>query len=49
VIGVVAYGDGYLMVAIDGGVFNFSTHPFLGSLGGDPPDEPIIAIASLFG
>jgi hypothetical protein len=30
------YGDGYAMVGEDGGVFSFSTEPFLGSLGGQP-------------
>ena len=31
---MVAFGNGYLMVASDGGIFNFSDKPFLGSLGG---------------
>jgi hypothetical protein len=43
---VVPYGDGYLLVASDGGVFNFSNKPFSGSLGGNPPPTPIIGIAA---
>jgi hypothetical protein len=35
------YGDGYLMVARDGGIFAFSGQPFLGSPGADPPANPI--------
>ncbi|MCP4958131.1 MAG: hypothetical protein GY925_02565 [Actinomycetia bacterium] len=41
--GMVAYGGGYLMVASDGGAFNFGA-PFFGSLGADPPEDPIVAI-----
>jgi hypothetical protein len=44
--GLVAYGNGYLMVASDGGVFDFSTKPFLGSLGGRPLSGPILGIAA---
>ena len=36
VIGMVRYGDGYLMVGADGGIFNFSDRPFPGSLGASP-------------
>jgi hypothetical protein len=43
---MVPYGNGYLMVATDGGVFNFSTLPFSGSLGGTPPARPIVAVAA---
>ncbi len=43
---MVRYGDGYLMVASDGGVFDFSDQPFLGSLGSNPPAAPIVSIAS---
>jgi len=35
VIGMVAYEDGYLMVAGDHGIFDFSSEPFLDSLGAD--------------
>jgi hypothetical protein len=44
--GLVAYGNGYLMVASDGGVFNFSNKAFLGSLANNPPPAPIIGIAA---
>ena len=44
-VGAVAFGDGYLMVAADGGIFNFSDQQFLGSLGGDPPANPVSAVA----
>ncbi|MCP3937404.1 MAG: hypothetical protein GY708_18785 [Actinomycetia bacterium] len=45
--GMVAYGDGYLMAASDGGVFTFSDKAFLGSLGADPPEKPIVGITPL--
>jgi subtilase family protein len=45
VTGMVAFGNGYLMVASDGGVFNFSDKPFAGSLGSNPPANPIVALA----
>ena len=44
--GLVPYGDGYLMVAGDGGVFNFSNTDFLGSLANNPPDTGIVAISA---
>ena len=44
--GLVAFGNGYLMVASDGGVFDFSTKPFLGSLGGQSLSASIIGIAA---
>ncbi|MEM9034905.1 MAG: PKD domain-containing protein [Actinomycetota bacterium] len=44
-VGAVAFGDGYLMVAADGGIFNFSDQQFLGSLGDDPPSNPVRAVA----
>jgi hypothetical protein len=43
---MVAFGDGYLMVASDGGIFNFSDRPFAGSLGGAPPADPVVAVAA---
>ncbi|MEM8903946.1 MAG: fibronectin type III domain-containing protein [Actinomycetota bacterium] len=46
VIGMVAYGDAYLMVGADGGVFNFSDLPFVGSLGSTPPDTGVVSIAA---
>ena len=47
VTGMVPYGNGYLMVGEDGGIFNFSDQPFLGSLGARPPSRPIVAVAGL--
>ncbi|MCA1844660.1 MAG: hypothetical protein LC792_16000, partial [Actinobacteria bacterium] len=47
VTGMVRYGDGYLMVAEDGGIFNFSTAAFAGSLGGHPPARPIVSVAAI--
>ena len=35
------------MVAADGGIFNFSNRPFLGSLGDRPPAQPITFAATL--
>ena len=37
-------GNGYLVVASDGGVFVFSNRRFLGSLGGKKLSAPIIGI-----
>ncbi|MEM8903780.1 MAG: hypothetical protein AAGF02_08775, partial [Actinomycetota bacterium] len=45
VVGAVAFGDGYLMVGADGGIFNFSDQAFLGSLGGSPPAQAVTAVA----
>jgi hypothetical protein len=47
VTGMVPFGDGYLMVGEDGGIFNFSNKPFAGSLGASPPSRPIVAVAAL--
>jgi len=44
--GLVAFGNGYLMVASDGGVFDFSNRPFRGSLSGHALAAPIVGIAS---
>jgi hypothetical protein len=44
---MVPYGNGYLMVAEDGGIFNFSDKAFAGSLGGNPPSRPIVAVAAM--
>jgi hypothetical protein len=38
-------GQGYLMVADDGGIFTFGDVPFHGSLGGNPPFWPITSVA----
>ncbi len=45
VIGIVRYGDGYLMVSSDGGIFSFSDRPFRGSLGDKPPSAPVVSVA----
>ena len=47
VTGMVAFGDAYLMVGEDGGIFNFSDRHFYGSLGGNPPASPIVSVAIL--
>ena len=44
---MVPFGNGYLMVGEDGGIFNFSDRPFPGSLGADPPADPITSVAVL--
>jgi type VII secretion-associated serine protease mycosin len=46
IVGMVAFGNGYLMVAADGGIFNFSNKPYCGSLGGNPPAVPIVSVAA---
>jgi hypothetical protein len=43
----VPYGNGYMMVGEDGGIFNFSDKRFVGSLGGAPPARPIVAVAAV--
>jgi hypothetical protein len=47
VTGMVPFGNGYLMVGEDGGIFNFSDLDFLGSLGANPPASPITSVAVL--
>jgi hypothetical protein len=47
VTGMVRFGDGYLMVGEDGGIFNFSSQAFAGSLGAHPPARPITSVAPL--
>jgi subtilisin family serine protease len=46
VTGMVPFGNGYLMVATDGGAFNFSDQPFAGSLAGSGATQPIVSIAT---
>jgi hypothetical protein len=46
IIGMVRYGNGYLMVASDGGIFDFSNQPFAGSLAAHPPASPIVSVAT---
>jgi hypothetical protein len=47
VTGMVRFGDGYLMVGEDGGIFNFSNQAFSGSLGANPPARPVVSVAAL--
>jgi 3-phytase len=47
VTGMVPFGNAYLMVGEDGGIFNFSDRPFSGSLGSAPPADPITSVAVL--
>ncbi|MEO1061666.1 MAG: hypothetical protein AAFZ07_09630 [Actinomycetota bacterium] len=46
IVSGITYGDGYLLVGADGGVFVFGDLPFLGSLGGDPPTDPVVGVAA---
>ena len=43
---MVPWGDGYLLVAGDGGIFSFGG-PFAGSLGAIPPASPVVAVSAL--
>ena len=36
---------GYTQIASDGGIFNFGTSPFYGSMGGHPLNKPIVGMA----
>ena len=45
-VGALADGNGYLMIGSGGGIFSFSDRPFLGSLGENPPPNPIVAVAT---
>jgi hypothetical protein len=47
ITGMVRYGDGYMMVGEDGGIFNYSNKPFAGSLGASPPAKPVTSVAVL--
>jgi hypothetical protein len=42
-----ASGPGYVMVSADGGIFDFSSRPFTGSLGDDPPARPIVSVTAV--
>ena len=46
VMGMVRFGNGYLMVGEDGGIFNFSDLEFLGSLGNTVIPNPIASVAA---
>jgi hypothetical protein len=39
-------GQGYWMVASDGGIFAFGDAPFYGSMGGQPLNQPIVGMAA---
>ena len=41
-----ATGAGYWMVAGDGGIFSFGDAPFLGSMGGQPLNKPMVGMAT---
>jgi hypothetical protein len=43
----VRFGTGYVMVASDGGIFDFSDEPFFGSLGGVYPPWPLVGVAAV--
>ena len=47
VSGMAAHGNGYLLVAEDGGIFNFSDQRFEGSLGASAPAHPVISVAGV--
>ena len=45
-IGPTPSGNGYWLVATDGGIFAFGDARFLGSTGGHPSNQPIVGIAA---
>jgi hypothetical protein len=45
-VNAVPYGDCYVFFASDGGAFVFGDTPFLGSLGANPPANPITSGAA---
>ncbi|HEX2213125.1 MAG TPA: hypothetical protein VHH12_06665, partial [Mycobacterium sp.] len=47
IAGLMNFGaNSYLLVGIDGGIFNFSDRPFHGSLGANPPADPLGGIVA---
>ena len=42
---VCSKGDGYRMVASDGGIFSFGNAPFFGSMGGTKLNQPAVGMA----
>ena len=47
IVGAVRYGDGYLMIGADGGVFPFAHAPTYGGLGGFPIAAPVTSVAGI--
>ena len=49
IVGMAATGDGngYWLVAADGGIFSFGTAPFSGSLGSVKLNKPVVAMAAV--
>jgi hypothetical protein len=41
-----ATGNGYWLVASDGGIFSFGDAGFHGSMGGRPLDQPVVGMAA---
>ncbi len=39
-------GNGYWLVASDGGIFAFGDAGFFGSMGGQPLNKPVVGIAA---
>ncbi|MEM9607059.1 MAG: hypothetical protein AAGA99_06510 [Actinomycetota bacterium] len=48
-VAAAAVADGYVLVAEDGGVFNFTEGPFLGGLGDEPLPDPIVDLTPVIG
>ncbi|MGD9795051.1 MAG: putative Ig domain-containing protein [Acidimicrobiia bacterium] len=46
VVGMVSFGNGYLQVGSDGGIFTFTDLPFFGSLGGQSLPASIVSVAA---
>ena len=46
IVAIVSFGNGYVILGEDGGAFSFTDIAFLGSLGANPPDTPVVAIAA---
>ena len=42
-------GNGYWLVAADGGIFNYGDAVFFGSTGGKPLNKPVVGMASRSG
>jgi hypothetical protein len=46
VVGIARYGTGYLLVASDGGIFDFSNQSFFGSAAAGSSGPIVVAIAA---